>query len=1448
MKKSQGTWCRLPILCLLVALTLACSAMAQINPISTDNLTMYGLSAYGGVTSGSTTFSVTSGGLTTAAVGGTISGKLIPAGTSVIPASTTVTAVTGCNASGAACTGGTMSAAASATGSPLLTITTINGTANPLSVSCSLYAGDGVTCVSGRYYRSDGVWFNPNWVNQFTTRVVYANATSGSNVLTLTTGTFSSADVGLAITESGFLNGQTSTTPVTKAFPTSGTGCASAEPILAVTSSTTATLSCTATGSITNEAFTVADVPNAVHTAEVTLVSGSNVLTVVSGPLSYEDVGASITANGVSSTGTFLSATGLSSAKIVSVTGCSTSGTLCTGAIMSVNATATVASPGEIVAFSRTGEGNWLEAAGNASAPCAGCHHGSPKPSSYPPGGSNAANSNGMGPNYLIVGHKNMLRKVGPGSDYADWSGVPMFSVGSASGNGTPGDDASGNVINWGSGSNDGFSTFVAPTITLASNSSTVPLYYFYGWINNPDELYGGSTGYQCARCHTTGYRFDAYGPEPTLYDAATPLTDTNLGRVPGDGANCTVISGAANPAACTGATGVWSTASWNMTGIQCERCHKAEVQYNAASYAAASGGRIAHFGSVTLTTGEPMPPDFTLSGTSALPNLPVGSASTALCIECHRQEIDTKPTTSGSFPDPTGKTGAVAYNLGTIHPAQLPGQTLTLSGNNQPTNLGVFSATFKCSVGSITTSTPNYYNACIAAGGTVSYAPSESHGANGAEAFLVSPHARFSGTFDQTTQNSPDLSVTLTPNTVGGTVAGYNSDFVNWGEAPGSITGAFGTGYASATDNGGCAGCHDVHNSTLGTTVNPAVVYSSTNADGSPYVPFVNPTPELAAGAVLNATNVAPAFQKQCTDCHTGAGLEGAPIVGPSPTNFTLTHSGGAGTPLANVATNPDSACIVCHMAGNSGAATYHYFKINPDPTYYTFPNAAQYYTGPGSGVKAQPNTYTETLTAGIVRQAGTYSAVALDVDVACGQCHGGGGSTDSRGDTNPPYTNPYGLVLPGAPYFQRTYLASVAASMHGTSVGSALPAPTFTPPPGPYTVAQSVTLNDTTTTATICYTTNGYTPTASTAGTCDKTPSGGPLNSELSVASGTSITVASTETVTAIATEVGDTNSPVAYGAYTISPSAKKVALPVFSLKAGTYTLKTATSTLSSTLSDATSGATICYTTDGGTPTAAVAGTCDTTDPTEVGVPSGTSITIAQAETVMAIGTLLGDVNSGVFSAAYALIPAAPTFSPGSETVYQSYVPTNWPTVTLTASSGATIYYCELAAGTGACTPSTMYNGTSIYPVSCISGNPPCGVTIYANAEFSSTTVSSVSHATYFIKPGDPPGTPHAATPTFSPLPGVITATESVTISDTSSNAVICYTLNGAVPAVNPTATSPTTATNGNPVCTIGTPYTVPVPLNAVEGNIYTLRAVAGGTGYLQSEPIAKGEYIFR
>ena len=121
---------------------------------------------------------------------------------------------------------------------------------------------------------------------------------------------------------------------------------------------------------------------------------------------------------------------------------------------------------------------------------------------------------------------------------------------------------------------------------------------------------------------------------------------------------------------------------------------------------------------------------------------------------------------------------------------------------------------------------------------------------------------------------------------------------------------------------------------------------------------------------------------------------------------------------------------------------------------------------------------------------------------------------------------------------------------------------APTFSPAAGTYSTSQAVTISDATAGTTIYYTTNGTTPTTSS-----------------SVYSG-AITVSATETLEAIAVETGYTNSSVATAAYTIgSPT---LPAPTFSPAAGTYT-----TSQSVTISDATAGTTIYYTTNGTTPT---------------------------------------------------------------------------------------------------------------------------------------------------------------------------------------------------------------------------------------------------------------------
>jgi LysM repeat protein len=229
--------------------------------------------------------------------------------------------------------------------------------------------------------------------------------------------------------------------------------------------------------------------------------------------------------------------------------------------------------------------------------------------------------------------------------------------------------------------------------------------------------------------------------------------------------------------------------------------------------------------------------------------------------------------------------------------------------------------------------------------------------------------------------------------------------------------------------------------------------------------------------------------------------------------------------------------------------------------------------------------------------------------------------------------------------------YCSSPAATAAYTIIAPALPVPTFSLAPGTYTTSQTVTIGDATAGTTIYYTTNGTMPTTSS-----------------SVYSG-AITVSATETLEAIAVKAGYTNSATASAAYTIAPV---LPTPTFSLAPGTYTtLQTVT------ISDATAGTTIYYTTNGTTPT------------TSSSVYSG-AITVSATETLEAIAVKTAYTNSATASAAYAIAPVlpVPTFSlaPGTYTTSQ--------TVTIgDATAGTTIYYTT--NGTMPTTSSSVYSG---------------------------------------------------------------------------------------------------------------------------------------------------------
>ena len=96
--------------------------------------------------------------------------------------------------------------------------------------------------------------------------------------------------------------------------------------------------------------------------------------------------------------------------------------------------------------------------------------------------------------------------------------------------------------------------------------------------------------------------------------------------------------------------------------------------------------------------------------------------------------------------------------------------------------------------------------------------------------------------------------------------------------------------------------------------------------------------------------------------------------------------------------------------------------------------------------------------------------------------------------------------------------------------------------------------------------------------------------------------------------------------------------MATPAFSPAAGTYT-----GSVTVTISDATSGATIRYTTDGSTPT--------TSSPIYTG-----PITLTQTTTIRAMATASGMTDSNVASATYTIQAqqqvATPAFSPAAGT----------------------------------------------------------------------------------------------------------------------------------------------------------------------------------------------------
>jgi subtilase family serine protease len=293
--------------------------------------------------------------------------------------------------------------------------------------------------------------------------------------------------------------------------------------------------------------------------------------------------------------------------------------------------------------------------------------------------------------------------------------------------------------------------------------------------------------------------------------------------------------------------------------------------------------------------------------------------------------------------------------------------------------------------------------------------------------------------------------------------------------------------------------------------------------------------------------------------------------------------------------------------------------------------------------------------------------------------------------------------------------------------------PTPTFSVAPGTYTASQTVAITDLTAGATIYYTTDGTTPTTSSAVYSDP------------------VTISSNETLEAIATAKGYSTSAVATAVYTIALPA---ATPTFSVTSGTYT-----TAFTVTISDATTGATIYYTTDGTTPT------------TNSTVYSG-AITVSTSETLEAIATASGHSASALASAAYVIANPVPVIS----TMSPAYVTAGGAAFTLTAT------------GSGFTSSSVIYFGTTALTTQYVSATQ-------LTAQVATTNIASTGTTAVTVQTPAPGGGTSSAlqfeidssssgTPSFSSAAATVAAGSSasypVTLpSAASSVSVTCLNL---------------------------------------------------------------------
>jgi hypothetical protein len=575
---------------------------------------------------------------------------------------------------------------------------------------------------------------------------------------------------------------------------------------------------------------------------------------------------------------------------------------------------------------------------------------------------------------YLKTGHKNTLRKVQPQSGPSSAMnslGTPIYTFSDP----WAGPDSNGNLAIY---TTDGNNTvnFSDASVTIGGGSYAGKrnLYWIYGgWISSPPGFFYGTDAYDGAR--TT---FGANNGYPCANCHTTGFQDDFNPGIAGIAPTPQIP---AEPQASFPGLGPVAAANarWDLYGVQCSMCH----------YSADSG-----FGLFNPTYPAQQP----FSSGMGMLMLRDHAVRINICFGCHQSTAGTgvspTPGVQGGDPTkiPTGANHGAAYGrdfnadvggdaignsfLNSVH-GQFNGRATTGAGTMIMNPVGTYD---------LFDPTPTQFYPTGGMATEIDYG----------SAFTSYDCWMMPGYGYHSFSTNADGSKITTPaqcTTVGG----------SWVAEP----------------EGTCTTCHDVHQSF----------------------------------AIAGAKPI----KRQCEDCHV-AGRSQSAVGAPTVDASNILHPTGSGTPFDK--TRYESSCIVCHMAtqavanGDQVSVGVHLWRINTNPSYNTFPTVAQFYGGSCS-VHAGPlgtnNSFvkvysSDTSSADCSAAGGAWTtatqnrlattsadagegynnAVWVDLDLACGQCHGGSGTATHN----------------GAPYIAKADLAPLAAVMHGVPAGTQPPA----------------------------------------------------------------------------------------------------------------------------------------------------------------------------------------------------------------------------------------------------------------------------------------------------------------------------------------------------------------------------------------------------------------------